>query len=102
MLRILEKYHDEGLLYKQTHPTLPLTIWNYTETVQYSGNWDEITLMARGLVTDNHGTVIARPFTKFFNMEERKHVATPEFEVFEKLDGSLGIVFYYKIGRAHV
>jgi len=26
---LLEKYHNDGLLLKQTHPVLDLTIWNY-------------------------------------------------------------------------
>ena len=95
MLEILNKYHNEGLLYKQVHPTLPLTIWNYAEEVQYSGRWDEVTLMARGLVTDDFGTVVARPFKKFFNMEEGKHTPTTDFEVYSKMDGSLGILFNY-------
>lgn len=95
MLEVLEKYHNEGLVYKQVHPTLPLTIWNYSEKVQYEGLWDEITLQARGLVTDDKGNVVARPFKKFFNLEEKKHTSTDEFEVFEKMDGSLGILFYY-------
>jgi RNA ligase len=47
------------------------------------------------LVTDNEGNVVARPFKKFFNIEEGKHTPTEEFEVFEKMDGSLGIVFKY-------
>ena len=96
MLRILNKYHNQGLLYKQVHPALPLTIWNYTEEVQYGNKWDELTLSARGLVTDEFGTIVARPFKKFFNMEEGKHTPTVDFEVFEKVDGSLGIVFNYK------
>ena len=45
MEKILNKYHEDGLLYKQVHPTLPLVIWNYTEKVQYEKLWDEITLM---------------------------------------------------------
>jgi RNA ligase len=94
-LRILNKYRNEGLLYSQVHPTLPLTIWNYTEKVQYEGLWDEITLSCRGLVTDDRAVVYARPFKKFFNMEEGKHTPTSEFEVFEKMDGSLGIMFKY-------
>ena len=62
MLKVLEKYHQDGLLYKQQHPSLPLTIWNYTEIVQFEGKWDEITLMCRGLVTDDKGKIVARPF----------------------------------------
>jgi T4 RnlA family RNA ligase len=96
MLTILNDYKERGLLYSQTHPTLPLTIWNYTEKVQYESLWDEVTLAARGLVTDGSGRVVARPFSKFFNIEEGKHTPTQEFEVFEKMDGSLGIVFVYE------
>ena len=96
MLDILNKYAEDGLLMKQTHPELPLTIWNYTERVQYDGIWNGITLMCRGLVTDESGNIVARPFQKFFNMEEGKHTATNSFEVYDKLDGSLGILFNYK------
>ena len=95
MLPKLNKYHNDGLLYKQTHPTFPLTIWNYTPDVQYGEKWDDITLQCRGLVTDNEGNVVARPFKKFFNIEENKHTPTSEFEVFDKMDGSLGIMFKY-------
>ncbi len=95
MLPKLNKYHNDGLLYKQTHPTLPLTIWNYTPAVQYGEKWDEVTLQCRGLVTGTEGDVVARPFKKFFNLEENKHTPTQDFEVFDKMDGSLGIIFKY-------
>jgi T4 RnlA family RNA ligase len=96
MLNILNDYKKRGLLYSQTHSILPLTIWNYTEKVQYESLWDEVTLTTRGLVTDSSGRVVARPFSKFFNLEEGKHQPTQEFEVFEKMDGSLGIVFVWQ------
>jgi RNA ligase len=96
MLEKLNEYFEKGLVYKQIHPTLPLTIWNYTEKVQYEDLWDEITLQTRGLVTDNEGNIIVRPFKKFFNIEESKHTPTEEFEVYEKMDGSLGILFFYE------
>lgn len=96
MLEKLNRYYEDGLLYKQVHPSLPLTIWNYTEKVQFENLWDEITLMCRGLVTDNNGKIVARPFKKFFNIEEGKHTPTENFEVWEKMDGSLGIVFWYE------
>ena len=95
MLPKLNKYHNDGLLYKQTHPTLPLIIWNYTPAVQYGEKWDDVTLQCRGLVTGTEGNVVARPFKKFFNLEENKHTPTSEFEVFDKMDGSLGIMFKY-------
>ena len=95
-LSVLDDYTKRGLLFKQTHKTLPLSIWNYSPEVQYGGLWDEITLACRGLVTDNKGNVVAKPFPKFFNIEEGKHTPTEQFEVFEKMDGSLGIVFKYE------
>jgi tRNA splicing ligase len=98
MLETLNKYYEDGWLIKQTHPTLPLTIWNYSQTTQYEGKWDEVTLQCRGLVTDTDGNVVARPFKKFFNMEEGKHTPTSEFDVYEKMDGSLIIVFWYDGG----
>ena len=97
-LDVLEKYYQNGLLLKQTHPTLDLTIWNYSPKVQYERLWDDITIQCRGLVTNSEGTIIARPFKKFFNYEEHKPEEIPneEFVVYEKLDGSLGILFNYQ------
>jgi RNA ligase len=97
MLETLEKYYNDGLLYKQVHPHLPLTIWNYSERVQFENLWDEILLQTRGLVTDNiTGEVVARPFKKFHNIEEGKYIPTSKFDVYEKMDGSLLILFNYK------
>jgi hypothetical protein len=52
MLDTLNTYFEKGLVYKQIHPTLPLTIWNYSEKVQYEDLFDEF------------GTVFTRPFKK--------------------------------------
>jgi len=95
MLEILNEYHSQGLIYKQVHPTQPLIIWNYTDMVQYEQKWDEITMMCRGLITDNHGNIVARPFKKFFNIEENRFTPTNDFEVYDKMDGSLIISFLY-------
>lgn len=96
-LETFEEYREKGLLRSQVHPSLPLTIWNYTAEVQFNQSWDEITLMCRGLVTENiTGKIVGRSFPKFFNLEEKRHKSTKEFTVFTKLDGSLGIVFYYE------
>jgi RNA ligase len=97
-LNTLEKYYQNGLLLKQTHPTYDLTIWNYSPMVQYDRLWDDITIQCRGLVTNSKGEIVARPFKKFFNYEEHKPEDLPNenFEVYEKMDGSLGILFYYE------
>ena len=101
-LETLHKYHDEGLLMKQSHPTLPLTIWNYTPKVQYESLWDDVTMQCRGLITeDTTGKVLVRPFKKFFNYEEvvGKGVIPSKGDyvyIQEKMDGSLGILFCYE------
>ena len=97
LLETLERYYNEGWLIKQTHPELPLTIWNYSQSTQYAGKWDEVTLMTRGLVTDNQtGEIVGRSFKKFFNQDQNKHTPTKDFEVYSKEDGSLIIAFQYK------
>ena len=97
-LQQLENYSQNGLLQKQTHPKFDLTIWNYSPKVQYERLWDEITIQCRGLVTNSKGDVVARPFKKFFNYEEHKPEDIPneDYVVYEKMDGSLGILFYYE------
>ena len=97
MLSTLEKYYQNGLLLKQTHPKYDLTIWNYSPKVQYDRLWDNITIQCRGLVTNSLGEIVARPFKKFFNYEEHKPEDIPneDFVVYEKVDGSLGILFNY-------
>jgi RNA ligase len=98
MLNILEKYHKDGLLHKQIHPKYDLTIWNYSPRVQYEKLWDDITIQCRGLVTNSKGDIIARPFKKFFNYEEHnlEDIPNEDYIVYEKMDGSLGILFYYE------
>lgn len=97
-LKILERYHKEGLLEKNEHPSLPLIIWNYSRECQYEGKWDEITLNMRGTITDREGNLVASAFPKFFNYEEvaDKVPTTGDYVyVQEKMDGSLGILFWY-------
>jgi len=92
----LRPFVEQGFIQAKQHPTLPLTIYNYTEKAQYEKHWTPETLMCRGLILDNAGEIIARPFPKFFNLsempEEWKPPAEP-FTVQRKEDGSLGILY---------
>lgn len=100
-LDILYDYIGKGLVVKQDHPTLPLSIYNYSRTCQYESNWDDITLNMRGTILDNEGNVIAKAFPKFFNMEELDSIPNEPFTVTDKMDGSLGIAFHYN-GEWHL
>lgn len=97
---ILNQYIEKGLVVKQDHPTLPLSIYNYSRTCQYEKMWDEVTLQCRGLILDSiTGNPVVRPFKKFFNYEEVVNQVPAQGDyvyIQEKLDGSLGILFYYQ------
>ena len=95
-LDILNKYIEDGLLECQSHPTLPLKIYNYSRDCQFEKKWDDITLAMRGTVLDDRGVLIAKSYNKFFNIDELQDIPNEEFDVYEKLDGSLGIHFNYK------
>lgn len=94
--RLLQYMIDERLVSVRKHPEAELFIYNYTPKVQYDKIWNEVTLQTRGLIMDSEMNVIARPFGKFFNIEEHRPNEIPQlpFEVFEKLDGSLGILYW--------
>lgn len=90
--------------------------FKYNAPTTYFHYWNDVTLNARGIVFDKQtGEIVARPFYKFFNYQElingegqRTDIldkveacgwrldATQSFRVMDKLDGSLGIVFYDK------
>lgn len=92
----LQEYNDKKLLIKQKHPDFPLYIWNYSPKVQYERLWDEITIKCRALVTDEFGNVVAKSFDKFFNLEEESSIPNEPYEIYEKIDGSLIVLFHYK------
>lgn len=61
--------------------------------------------MCRGLIVDDAGNIVSRPFEKFFNIEEMGEGWTPPAEVFEvtiKIDGSLGISFLRPDGTLNI
>lgn len=96
---VLNTYIDNNLIMANKHPEYDLWILNYSPKVQSKKFWDDYTLSCRGLVIDAEGKIYARPFRKFKNMEEHDPSEidmTKKFEVFEKMDGSLIILFYYE------
>ena len=91
----MNKYISDGLVVKNDHPTLPISIYNYSRTCQYENKWDEITKSCRGLILDQEGNVVAKGFDKFFNIEEHKPEEIPNepFEVFENEERQFDVVF---------
>lgn len=94
----LLKYEKDGLVTIKENPEAGLFVINYTNKVQYDYLWTEKLLNLRGLIVDKHCNVVERPFKKFFNLEEPmgKPPENEEYEVFEKMDGALGILYFNK------
>lgn len=93
-IKVFEDYKKKGFL--KCGVKDELRIWNYTDKAQIKRNWDDVTTMARALVTDSGGNIVARSFNKFHNIEENLHKPSSDFSVYEKMDGSLILLFYYK------
>lgn len=87
----------QGYIKEVQHPSLPLTLYNYTPKAQYEKVWNDATLACRGLVFDANDRVAMRPFRKFFNDTEMDVVPWDmPHEVTAKMDGSLLIVADYE------
>ena len=98
----LEEQLAQKMVKAQTHPSLPLTILNYTQVAQFTpGLWNEVTDRCRGLIYNHEtGEIVARGFIKFWNYNDVRHAETiPDNfpadvpEITRKVDGSLGVGF---------
>jgi len=100
-LKAFNELVNKNFIGVQKHPDSDLLIWNYTNKAQYDGEWLPETRMARGLITDLDGNILYRSFDKFFNYAEHtgedsklEPIPNEEFSVYEKYDGSLGILYW--------
>jgi RNA ligase len=98
-LEEVKKLVSDKLVSARPHPSLPLTIYNYSAKAQFLpvAEWSDALQDCRGLILDADGNIVARPFRKFWNYEQvlDKVPADEPFTVWEKLDGSLGVVAWY-------
>jgi len=77
-----------------------LVMLHYKNDCVWDNNWSTFARMCRGLILDMHDQkILAYPFDKFFNMDQVPETSydilkdKKEFEVSEKLDGSMILVF---------
>lgn len=98
-LEDLNKMVEEGYVNVQTHPTLPLSIYDYSKNCMYARMWNEVTENCRGLIVENFtGKVVARGPRKFYNYGQPEAVEYPlntHVRVTRKEDGSMGIPWFY-------
>lgn len=105
----LEASIEAGWIRVAKHDELPLRLYTYAELAQFNGAWNDATRKCRGLVVDSSGEIVAFCMPKFFNYSEYvngKSYAqglplTEDFQIFSKMDGSMGTVFFYA-GQWHV
>ena len=99
---------DNGYITIREHPEdNNIVILNYTDLTTYERRWNKYTMSARGLILDltdvnDNGKIyiLAKPFGKFFNYGENKDyekdIDFSDIEsVTEKMDGSLGISYFF-------
>jgi RNA ligase len=91
---------EHGLL--RTSELGDLVLFNYTDKCTYEKAWNEFTSMSRGLILNKHtGEVVAKCLPKFHNLGETVETQLANLPlhlshtVHEKVDGSLGIVFFH-------
>ena len=97
---ILNEMIEKEYVNVTKHPQFPLYIYNYSRKCQFEHAWNIVTETCRGLIVDEDLNIVARPFKKFYNYEEllqmNAQIPDEEFEVYEKLDGSLGILYFWE------
>lgn len=87
---------EKGAVVVNTCAKTGLKLYTYSKQCVYDRMWNDTNVLARGLILDTHGQIVALPFPKFFNHGERESaIPAEDFEVFEKLDGSLIIAFFH-------
>lgn len=89
---------EEKYINVQKHPDTDLWLLNYSKSCQLEHIWNEATTQCRGLIIDMFGNIVSRPFEKFYNYEELDglgiKVPNLPFDAYEKMDGSLGIMYW--------
>lgn len=93
----------------EKHPKANFSIYGYHRkfTSKEKNTWNNYTKLCRGLILDDLGNVIERPFEKFWTfrrhlsenvivMSENRLLKLPNEEprIFEKLDGTMGILYW--------
>lgn len=91
----IERAIADGYINRRAHPTCPFVIYNYSQKAQFEWHWTPETKLCRGLICDVHNNVMARPFEKFFSYEQLAgDVPDEPFVAYDKMDGSLGILYW--------
>lgn len=95
-LALLNEEVKNHWIFSQTGPN-GLLLFDYSKSTQFNDYWNTLTLQTRGLILNSDGTVHSRCYPKFFNLEELEGVDFSKHgkaKIFDKLDGSMGILYW--------
>lgn len=102
----LRRHIAHGVVTARRHNTLPLTIYCYGKKAVFDQIWDDVTTKTRGLIVDDSGEIIARPYEKFFSVDQFPALLSEAESIesqygpptiTEKVNGCLGIFWKYGI-----
>lgn len=100
----LVKSLGDGLVHESVHDELPLVLYSYTNKAMFEGTWSDATKKSRGLVVEDNGQIIGWCMPKFFSYGDHASgracagtlPAAEDFEIYAKVDGSMGTAFFYE------
>ena len=102
----LEQLIRDGYISRKFHNEFPLAILNYSPLATYSPElvWGTEMNLCRGLIYNSETLeVVARPFAKFWNINDERHPETLDAnlpnespQLTDKLDGSLGVLYCWE------
>ena len=99
LLYRLDELVDAGWVTRQKHKSFPLFVYSYSKKTQYDQYWTDLTKFARGVILDTEGNLVAKPFTKAFNIGEPSAPELPkghDYMAYSKVDGSMSVFWHYE------
>lgn len=105
------KYAGRNFVIKKSKTYPQLSVLKYARQVFYENRFDNALLEMRGLVMDEHHSIIIRPFKKVFNYSERiaknsKYPITIDdthlVDAVVKVNGFLGVCTYVDLPKTHL
>ncbi|MCL2682251.1 MAG: T4 RnlA family RNA ligase [Bacteroidales bacterium] len=104
-LKVLEKYVQDKNICCEKHPSEELYLYGYA--LNSETKWDEISVHCRGIILNEFGDVVERPFPKFWTyrqylskntvlLSENKVLKIPKckFRILEKIDGTMVTLYW--------
>lgn len=119
---VLQDYINQGLINSHHHKEFPLVLLSYSRKCQYDNTWPEPVRKCRGLIVrEDTEEIVARPFEKFFNLEnddleaclktmsgsgvaeesKMSNIAREPDYIYEKMDGFMCTLYKWE-GKSYI